>query len=242
MIHSMPRQRPGGHRYYTMSRDGGNARRAVCRVTLTPGPYREPANECLGLDRGGSRRQPDRQHRRHRRRRPAGPAYPGQQRSGADERAPERHLIARQLHRSDHPEPRPAGHLPSRPQELLEPEGPGPVPLLQPGAEGVLVLLDALPPAPHGQPGRAPVARRPGAPELLAAVRGRAPVVAGLRLEERRTGFPPLRGRGTGTARPYRTAPPMSASQARPAVIERWHRLVADRDMAALDALLADEV
>jgi len=34
----------------------------------------------------------------------------------------------------------------------------------------------------------------------------------------------------------------MSAPDARPAVIERWHRLVADRDMAALDALLSDEV
>lgn len=34
----------------------------------------------------------------------------------------------------------------------------------------------------------------------------------------------------------------MSAPAARPTVIERWHRLVAERDMAALDALLADEV
>lgn len=34
----------------------------------------------------------------------------------------------------------------------------------------------------------------------------------------------------------------MSGSEARPPVIERWHRLVADRDMAALDAILADEV
>lgn len=34
----------------------------------------------------------------------------------------------------------------------------------------------------------------------------------------------------------------MSGADERPAVIERWHRLVAERDMAALDALLADEV
>lgn len=34
----------------------------------------------------------------------------------------------------------------------------------------------------------------------------------------------------------------MSAAEARPAVIERWHRVVGDRDMAGLDALLADDV
>lgn len=34
----------------------------------------------------------------------------------------------------------------------------------------------------------------------------------------------------------------MSRTDERPAVIERWHRLVADRDMAALDELLAEEV
>ncbi len=34
----------------------------------------------------------------------------------------------------------------------------------------------------------------------------------------------------------------MSSTDERPAVIERWHRLVADRDMAALDELLAEEV
>jgi hypothetical protein len=34
----------------------------------------------------------------------------------------------------------------------------------------------------------------------------------------------------------------MSGAQEQPAVIERWHRLVADRDMAALDDLLADDV
>jgi len=34
----------------------------------------------------------------------------------------------------------------------------------------------------------------------------------------------------------------MSTPDARPEVVERWHRLVAERDMAALDALLADEV
>lgn len=34
----------------------------------------------------------------------------------------------------------------------------------------------------------------------------------------------------------------MSAAGERPAVIEHWHRVVAERDMAGLDALLADDV
>ena len=34
----------------------------------------------------------------------------------------------------------------------------------------------------------------------------------------------------------------MSGAGGRPAVIGRWHRLVANRDMTALDALLADDV
>ena len=34
----------------------------------------------------------------------------------------------------------------------------------------------------------------------------------------------------------------MSTADARPSVVERWHRVVADRDNAGLDALLADDV
>jgi hypothetical protein len=34
----------------------------------------------------------------------------------------------------------------------------------------------------------------------------------------------------------------MTGTDERPAIIERWHRLIAERDMAALDAILADEV